>query len=71
MNTLRCALCVAVLLVACVVSPARAAPSPPHTAVFARSFWSPIEWALGSQKRMLQVATLAGCVALYIIWWRK
>jgi hypothetical protein len=71
MKTLRCALCVALLLVAFAASPARAAPSPPHTPVFARSIWTPLEWALGSQKRMLQVATVAACVALYIIWWRK
>ncbi|HKI37183.1 MAG TPA: hypothetical protein VKA46_35340 [Gemmataceae bacterium] len=64
------ALFVAVLL----DSPSRAAPPP--APVFAagstsRAFWAPIEWALGTQRRMLQVATVGMCLAIYIIVWRK
>jgi hypothetical protein len=64
---------VAFLVVALFASPARAAaPTPPFAAGFSsRSVWSPLEWALGSQRRMLQVATVAMCIALYVIWWRK
>ena len=36
-----------------------------------RSWWAPVEWALSSQKRMLQVGTVAVCLAIYIIAWKK
>jgi hypothetical protein len=70
------ALCIALFLGALLVSPARAAPpvtapSPTCAVLGARTFWPAVEWALGSQRRMLQVATVGMCLALYIIWWRK
>jgi hypothetical protein len=33
--------------------------------------YSPMEWAFGSRRRMIQLSTLAMCLALYIIWWRR
>jgi hypothetical protein len=42
--------------------------------VFA-GWWSkvyhPIESAMGSQRGMLQVATIGMVLALFIIWWRR
>jgi hypothetical protein len=62
----------ALLAAALFVSPAVAAPSPPaagsHAAV---ATWAPLQWAMGSQRRMLQVSTVGMCLALYIIMWRK
>ena len=51
-------------------APARAADPPPP--VFGVGFSSskifkPLEWALGSQRRMLQVATVGICFALWIM----
>jgi hypothetical protein len=43
-------------------------PAPP---ALAGGGWSAVSWALGSQKRMLQVGTVGMCLALYIIMWRK
>ncbi len=51
-------------------APAAAAPVRVPLAAI-RSIWSPIEWAMGSQRRMLQVATVGMCLAIYIILWRK
>ena len=36
-----------------------------------RKLYSPVEWALGSQRRMLQVATVGMCLALWIMMWKK
>jgi hypothetical protein len=58
---------IALFVAALLTSPARAAPP----AAASRGFWGPIEWAMGSQRRMLQVATVGMCLALYIIMWRK
>jgi hypothetical protein len=33
--------------------------------------YSPFEWAVGNRRRMIQASTLAMCLALYIIWWRR
>lgn len=32
-----------------------------------RWLWGPVEWALGNQRRMLQVATVGVCLALWIM----
>ena len=66
-------LCAALVLAALCAAPARAAAPPPAIAVAfsSRSIWGPLEWALGSQRRMLQVATVGMCLALYILMWRK
>jgi uncharacterized membrane protein len=46
--------------------------SPPAFAgITSRAAWAPVEWAMGSQRRMLQVGTVGMCLALYIIMWRK
>jgi hypothetical protein len=49
------------------------APAPPAFAgpAVASSGWTAVQWALGSQRRMLQVGTVGMCLALYIIMWRK
>jgi hypothetical protein len=75
----RRTLLVALFLATLLASPARAGgpprpavpPPPACAAVLSRSFWTPIEWAMGSQRRMLQVATVGMCLALYIIAWKK
>ena len=52
-------------------------PRPPAPPAFVRvplrhsQQLGPIEWALGSQQRMLQVGTVGMCLAMYIIMWRK
>jgi len=46
-------------------APARAANS------VTRSLWAPIEWAFSSQRRVLQVGTVAVCFAIYMIAWKK
>lgn len=69
-RALLAALLVAALLLA--PAPAAAAPSPVFAdGVGSSKIWAPLEWALGSQRRMLQVATVGMCLALYIIMWRK
>ena len=60
-------LLVALFVAALFASPARAAPA----ASTSRAFWAPVEWALGSQRRMLQVGAVGMCLAIYIILWRK
>jgi hypothetical protein len=62
--------------------PARAAEPPPVASppVLADG-WFPTKWmntiyrpferALGDRRRMIQIATLSMCLALYIIWWRR
>jgi len=62
----------AFLAAALFVGPAAAAPSSTsaHPSV-ALATWSPIQWAFGTQRRMLQVTTVGMCLALYIIMWRK
>ncbi len=51
--------------------PAAASPArvPPVLAdgFSARQLYKPVEWALGSQRRMLQVATIGMCLALWIM----
>ncbi len=67
-------LCAAVVLVALWIAPARAAAAPPPAtavAVSTRGIWGPIEWAMGSQRRMLQVGTVGMVLALYIMIWKK
>ena len=69
-------LCVALFVLALVAPAVHAAPSfvsspPPAAVLISRSLWTPIEWAMGNQRRMLQVATVGMCLALYIIMWRK
>jgi hypothetical protein len=74
------ALLVALFVAALLLCPARAGAAAPAPAPAAPAFadglgsskiWGPLEWALGSQRRMLQVATVGMCLALYIIMWRK
>jgi hypothetical protein len=67
---------VALFALALLAPAVRAAPSfapsaPPAAVLGSRSIWTPLEWALGNQRRMLQVATVGMCLALYIIMWRK
>jgi hypothetical protein len=59
---------VAAFLVALCASPVAAAPTPTFAGV---RTWAPVQWALGSQRRMLQTATVGMCLALWIIMWRK
>jgi hypothetical protein len=60
------------LLVALFVAAWLLVPVPPASAgITSRTFWAPLEWAMGSQRRMLQVGTVGMCLALYIIMWRK
>jgi hypothetical protein len=68
------ALLVALFVAALFASPARAdRPAAPVLVAASASgaFWGPVEWALGTQRRMLQVGTVGMCLALYIIMWRK
>jgi hypothetical protein len=36
-----------------------------------RSVLKPLEFLQGSRRNMIQAATVAMCIALYIIWWRR
>jgi hypothetical protein len=36
-----------------------------------RSLLKPLEFLQGSRRNMIQAATVAMCIALYIIWWRR
>jgi hypothetical protein len=36
-----------------------------------RSILKPLEFLQGSRRNMIQAATVAMCIALYIIWWRR
>ncbi|HZT79235.1 MAG TPA: hypothetical protein VFA26_03375 [Gemmataceae bacterium] len=67
------ALLAALFAVALFAAPAVAAPTPTFAegSSLSRSVWAPIQWAMGSQRRMLQTATVGMCLALYIIMWRK
>jgi hypothetical protein len=54
------------------------APISPAPALFAddsgwswRSLLKPLEFLQGSRRNMIQAATIAMCIALYIIWWRR
>jgi hypothetical protein len=54
------------------------APVPTAPVLFAddsgwswRSFLRPLEFIQGSRRNMIQAATVAMCIALYIIWWRR
>jgi hypothetical protein len=52
------------------VAPAATARQRPPEVVAAGSMrwlWGPVEWALGNQRRMLQVATVGVCLALWIM----
>jgi hypothetical protein len=61
------------LLLALFASALLLAPAPPALAgpPIAVASWSPLQWAMGTQKRMLQVGTVGMCLAIYIIMWRK
>jgi len=61
----------ALVLAALLAAPVSAAAPTPLPFAASHSLWSPLEWALGSQRRMLQVATVGMCLAIYIILWRK
>jgi hypothetical protein len=61
-------------------APADAMPVPTPAVVFAdgwsprklvNKLYSPIESALGDRRRMIQLATLSMCLALFVIWWRR
>ncbi len=54
------------------------APVPSAPVLFAedsgwswRSLLKPMEFLQGSRRNMIQAATVAMCIALYIIWWRR
>ncbi len=61
------------LLLALFAAAVLSAPPPlAHAAPpVASSAWAPVQWAIGSQRRMLQVGTVGMCIAIYIIMWRK
>jgi hypothetical protein len=67
------ALVVALFVAALLAPPARAADPvrPVFVASASRAFWGPVQWALGNQRRMLQVGAVGMCLAIYIILWRK
>jgi hypothetical protein len=59
------------LFFALVVTLCLAFPAPARAGTASRGFWRPVEWALSSQRRMLQVGTVAVALAIYIIAWKK